>query len=649
LRILQIYNDYRSGGGGESVVVKATRDVLAKHGHCVRMLERDSRAIVTLGDKMSAFAKGVYSWHVKQEVVGIIRQFSPDVVHVHNLYPLLSPSVLAACRELGTPVVMTVHNFRLTCPTGTHLHRGAICERCRGGHNYWCILNNCQQNIAESVAYALRTAVAQWLGMFKRNVALFIAPSQFVKTRLIEAGFEEGRVMVVPNSSPIPYSSIVPSQGCYVAFVGRISPEKGIDTLLGAARFTGLPVRIVGDGPIRPRLADKSSQNVEFVGPLDRASIGGFYRGARFAVLPSLWFEPCPLVAIEAMSHGLPVIASRIGGLPEIVEDGVTGFLFDPGNAEDLASKMRLLWENPDLCRQMGRAGREKSCREYSEDAYFKGLMAAYEKAVEICKDESASLGRPVRRRRYVTPEFHAQPRVEVLGVGIDPVNRGGLLNVVERLVERGGATVAYANAHVLNLAVRDPELRAFLNAADLCYCDGGGVRLGAWLLGEQLPERMTGADWIWDLAACAEGRWRLFWIGGEPGVAAAAAARLRECHPRLPIETEHGFHTDDDALLARVNHARPDIVLVGMGTPLQERWVATHRGRILAPVVWVLGATADFVSGKVPRGPAWLYERHEWLARLIAEPQRLWRRYLIGNSLFLGRVLAARLLRTRY
>jgi len=236
-----------------------------------------------------------------------------------------------------------------------------------------------------------------------------------------------------------------------------------------------------------------------------------------------------------------------------------------------------------------------------------------------------------------------------VLGVRVDAVDCGAMLDTVEQLVERGGASIAYVNVHVLNTAVRDAQLRAFLNVVDLCYCDGNGVRLGARLLGERLPKRMTGADFIWDLAARAEGRWRLFWIAGEPGVAEAAAARLLERYPRLQIQTEHGFHADHSTLLARVNAFRPHVVFVGMGTPAQEYWVAAHRGRIDAPVVWAIGATADFLSRRLSRGPAWLYRRQEWLARLITEPGRLWCRYLIGNPLFLGRVLASRFLGARY
>ncbi len=167
-------------------------------------------------------------------------------------------------------------------------------------------------------------------------------------------------------------------------------------------------------------------------------------------------------------------------------------------------------------------------------------------------------------------------------------------------------------------------------------------MRFAARLLGSELPERMTGADWIRDFATQAEGRWRLFWIGGAPGVAAEAAKRLRAHHPRLEIETEHGFH--DEEVIDRVNAFEPHVVLVGMGTPVQERWVATHRDRIEAPVVWCVGGLQDYVAGRVGRpGPRWLLDHHEWLSRLATDPRRLWKRYLVGNALFVGRVLRER------
>lgn len=240
-----------------------------------------------------------------------------------------------------------------------------------------------------------------------------------------------------------------------------------------------------------------------------------------------------------------------------------------------------------------------------------------------------------------------APRRISLLGVPIDDVSRTGLLDRVGELVNRGRtgapATVAYVNVHVLDVAAHNEALVAFLNAADLVYCDGGGVLLGARLSGQQLTERMTGADWIWDFASRAEGKWRVFWLGGEPGVTAEAAARLRAKHPGLLVETDHGFHTDIAPLLAKINAFQPDILLVGMGTPTQEAWVARWREALDVPVVWVLGATHDFIAGRVSRGPEWLHQRQEWLARLWVDPKRLWRRYLLGNTRFLLRVLRAR------
>mgnify|MGYP001243532328 CR=1 FL=1 len=242
--------------------------------------------------------------------------------------------------------------------------------------------------------------------------------------------------------------------------------------------------------------------------------------------------------------------------------------------------------------------------------------------------------------------------RVQVFGVGIDPIQRAELIPQVLDLVESGSqSTVGYVNVHVLNQTCTDSELRVFLNQLTLCYCDGNGVIKGARWLGEEIPERMTGADWIWDLASHAEGRHRLYWIGGEPGVTHEAAEALRKKHPALEIETDHGFHpregAEDQACIQRINDAKPDIVLVGMGTPTQEEWVSQRRALIDAPVVWCLGATADFVSGRVQRkGPDWLVDNHEWLSRLLADPRRLWQRYLLGNSLFLARIAKERLRR---
>ncbi len=345
MKVLQVNNQYRNLCAGTERVVTDTMALMAEHGVAAKLVMRSSRGLEkSLLGKVRAFASGVYSWSAYKEMVRTLRQECPDVIHVHNLYPLFSPSVLVACRREGIPTVMTLHNYDLTCPIGCHLYRSSVCERCLGGREYWCILRNCRGRVLESVAYALRRAVALRSRVFHRNVSRFIALTHFGKMRMVEAGLAEARISVVPNMVALDHPPVDPSGGQYAAFAGRMSPEKGVDTLLAAARrLPAASIVLAGDGPCANQLAQGAPSNATFVGRLDHAEMGGLYRRARFVVVPNKWFEMCPLVISGSMSYGLPVIASRIGGLPELVDDGVTGLLFEPGNAEDLAQKMGLL------------------------------------------------------------------------------------------------------------------------------------------------------------------------------------------------------------------------------------------------------------------------------------------------------------------
>ncbi len=387
MKVLQVHNHHQFRGG-EEVMFEAIGRILSNEGHEVITLERNNRDINGLGGKLRAFKEGCYSNSAKCAISSILDSERPDIVHVHNVYTLISPSVLVACRNFNVPVVIRCADFRfISCPIGNHLSGGAICERCTNDREFWCVLKNCRKSICESFAYALRSATARKWNLFKNNVSLYIPPSEFVRQRMINAGFSRERIVVVPNTVSVHKSVEVEPLGKYIAYAGRISPEKGVDTLLKAAAKTRIPVKIAGDNSQMPELAAKAPSNARFAGLLNRDQIAEFYRNALFSVVPSTCFETFGLVAAEAMSHGLPVIASKIGALPEIVEDGVTGFLFDPGNAEELAGRMRLLWENPALCRKMGDAARDKVIREYGENLYYRRLLDIYNRAIELNKE----------------------------------------------------------------------------------------------------------------------------------------------------------------------------------------------------------------------------------------------------------------------
>jgi glycosyltransferase involved in cell wall biosynthesis len=386
VKLLQVFNQYRSLFNGENTVVEQTAQLVEKHGGQVRMMLRSSRDIDpgVIG-KTSAFLSGIYSRRAYLDMTRVLREDRPDVVHAHNLYPLFSPSVLVACRRAGVPVVLSVHNQQMTCPKSDHLYRGNICERCIGGKEYHCVLQNCRENIFESIAYAARSLVARRMKFFHDNVTLLIALSQFAKTRLIEAGFREEQIVVLSNMVHDTPQPVVPDKGQYVAFAGRLSPEKGVETLLAAAReLPEINVRLAGDGPLESRLRSDLPPNVQMLGRLESGPMKSLYRGARFFVLPSRSYEMCPLVILEAMSHGLPVITSRLGGQAELVEDGVTGFLFDPNDPQDLARKMQRLWEDPQLCQQFGAAGFALEKSHYGEETYYRRLRGIYDQAIAL-------------------------------------------------------------------------------------------------------------------------------------------------------------------------------------------------------------------------------------------------------------------------
>ena len=244
-----------------------------------------------------------------------------------------------------------------------------------------------------------------------------------------------------------------------------------------------------------------------------------------------------------------------------------------------------------------------------------------------------------------------SRSRVDVLGVGVDPIDLRQVLSTVGEFIRSGEKkTVCYANVHCVNIARRDREFREILNGADLVYCDGFGVVLGARIMGMHLPGRMTGADWIYDLCSfCQDAGYSIYLLGSRPGVAGKAAGRLRELYPSLEIPgSHHGYLSDQrevEATIREVNGCRPDILLVGMGSPLQEKFVRRHRDRFDVPVCWTVGALFDYVAGVVPRAPRWMLDHGlEWLFRLLYEPRRMWSRYLVGNTVFLMRVLGARL-----
>jgi glycosyltransferase involved in cell wall biosynthesis len=381
MHCLFAHNDYGRRSGEEEAVERIA-GLLQEAGHRISWLRRSSAEIDgSLKSKVTAFAAGIWSHSAYREMARQLADDRPDVVQVQNIYPFLSSSILAACREARVPVVMRTPNYRLFCPTGLHLRDGSVCVSCLSrGRELNCVRYNCEGNAAKSIGYAARNAFNRLTGTILDNVDRVIVLSQFQRRRFEAQGIAPDSIAVVPNVAPVDeiQATPVPTRG-YVAFVGRLEHEKGVHELLDAARM--LPdvqfaiAGAIGHSSELPRVA---SGNVRFDGFLGGRTLRDFYAGSRIVVCPSKWFEGFPNVIASAMAHGRPVVASRIGAIPEIVRDGVTGLLCEPGDSRDLASKIDALLRSETTCALMGRQGRRIAEEEYSPQEVLSKWIRIY-------------------------------------------------------------------------------------------------------------------------------------------------------------------------------------------------------------------------------------------------------------------------------
>ncbi|MCB0321967.1 MAG: glycosyltransferase family 4 protein [Bdellovibrionales bacterium] len=397
MRVAQVYNQQRSIGGGEERVVLQTTEWLKERGIETDLLIRSSRELeASIGKKLTAAFTGIYNPEAYRYMRKYIERVRPHVVHAHNLFPQWSPSVLAACRDAGVPSLFTVHCQILTCPTWYHLHNGMVCEKCLHSGEHWCIIQNCRDNYAESIVYALRGFLVRKFRLFHDAVALLITPTDFMRQKLIDAGFPAERIRTVWNAVEIPAEPAQPASGEYVAFAGRLSAEKGVRILLDAARrMPSILFRIAGTGGEEEFLRSQAGSNVEFVGFLSQDELRRFYRGARLLALPSVSYETFSLAAAEGLAMGLPVVATAIGGVPELVLDGERGMLVEPGNAAMLADAIQQLWEDRWRCAELGANGRTWASEHLTKERYVDALLNLYDEAGSQRSDRTAE-GTPV-------------------------------------------------------------------------------------------------------------------------------------------------------------------------------------------------------------------------------------------------------------
>lgn len=381
MHILSIHNRYQVRGG-EDEVHQAEVELLRQMGHTVEVYEENNDRISNLG-KVRTAIKTVWSQESYQAVKSRLEHHPFDVVHVQNFFPLVSPSVYYAAKAAHVPVVQTLHNYRLLCPNALFFRDGQVCEDCLGktipypGVRHGCYRES--QTATAGVAAMLTThrLLKTWI----ERVDIFIALTEFARQKLIQGGLPPEKIVVKPNFvSPDP--GIGEGKGGYALFVGRLSVEKGLDTLLAAWEklHTRIPLKIVGDGPLSAQVmaAAERLTGVEWLGRKSMSEVHELMGDATFLVFPSKWYETFGRVAIEAFAKGTPVIAANIGAIAELVEVGRTGLHFQPANANDLFKIVETLLADSAAYREMRWAARREFEAKYTLESNYAQLMEIY-------------------------------------------------------------------------------------------------------------------------------------------------------------------------------------------------------------------------------------------------------------------------------
>ena len=426
MKIVVVHNTYQQPGG-EDIVFRNECELLRGAGHEVLEYQRSNHdASQYVSVRQLTLAKNtIWASDTRREFRELLVRQRPDVVHVHNTFVMVSPSIYWACRDARVPVVQTLHNYRLLCPGANFFRDGKVCEECLG-HGVWrSVRHGCYQSSTQATAVVAAMLTAhRVLGTWSHTIDYFLALTEFARGKFIQGGLPAEKILVKPNFvDPDPGTGT--GHRRYALFVGRLSPEKGARTLLAAWATVGnaIPLHIVGDGALRAELEAYALQhgltNVTFHGRLGWKETMDVMKGARCLLFPSECYEGAlPLTVVEAFACGTPVIASRLGAMQDLIADGGTGFHFTPGDAQDLASKVEYAWTHPEILAAMMVEARKTYESTYTAKRNYAMLMETYKRAIG-----NHELPRKGHRARQPSPAWNlkSQPAHAYRAVGCRP------------------------------------------------------------------------------------------------------------------------------------------------------------------------------------------------------------------------------------
>lgn len=341
--------------------------------------------------QIEASLRILYSWEARENLDELLKAEKPDIVHLHNIHHQISPSILHTLKKYNLPTVMTLHDYKMVCPSWYLAIRNKPCERCAKGKYYHSVLTKCHKNsLTKSTLVCLESYLHHKILKSYQNICTFICPSKFLIRKIMEMGFR-GNLIYLPNFVMADrIQPVYKSENKSVVYFGRISSEKGLRTLIRAVKSLPIKLQILGSGLIMKDLINVTEKekisNVEFLGYLKRENLWEKIGNSMFTICPSEWYENNPISVLESFACGKPVIGSRIGGIPELVKENETGFLFNPGDMNELREKIECLLKTPENIIRMGMNARKLVESELSPEKHYCRLIEIYEGTIESKK-----------------------------------------------------------------------------------------------------------------------------------------------------------------------------------------------------------------------------------------------------------------------
>lgn len=421
MKILLI-NNFHYNRGGDCTYLFSLKNLLKENGHEVIIFSmhhpenfesdyskyfvsyinyREEVKLKSFTSALKVAKRTIYSTEARNKIEELIKVEKPDIAHIQNIHHHITPSIFGILKKYNIPIIWTLHDYTIVCPNTSFLSHGKVCEKCKKKKYFWPSIVRCKKNsFAASTMAAIETTIHLVFG-FNKLVDFFIAPSNFLKEKLIEYGIKEEKIIRLNNFTCfVDLVNEKPDIENYFMYLGRLSEEKGIKTLIDAAckvllngnndtgSFSNYKLKIVGDGPLKEEMisyvkSKGAENNIEFLGHKSHEEAMDILKGSKFLVIPSQWYENFPYTVLESFTLGKPVIASRIGGIPELIDNWETGLLFEPGNSEQLSLKVKFLLKHPEKAEAIGKKAGEFMSGEINSENHYLKLIEVYKLAIK--------------------------------------------------------------------------------------------------------------------------------------------------------------------------------------------------------------------------------------------------------------------------